>query len=148
MRVSYCSGVGGWFTEVPAEIIDHKKDAESGRKILEAIRGEGEPPLAEPKPETRPPEKRPHIGCHVKSSTGQNLEIWENEDGSFRIQSDCIKSISVVKREHTEKIPEDMRKLKFDGPPQEDLPEEIIRKWEEINIATKCGDPNANMCGD
>lgn len=152
MRISYCSGVGGWFQEVPPEIIDHKKDAESSRRIAEALRAIDDnprPPLPEEPKEYPPPEKKPHIGCYIKSFTGQELEIWENEDGSFCIKSSCVESVSIFDKEHTEKIPEDIRKLRFDGPPlKEEIPTEITRKWKEIHIATKCGDPDANMCGD
>ena len=87
----------------------------------------------------------PHIGCHVMSHTGQSLEIFENKDGTFRIVSDCVESVSIIKKEKKIEISEKISELQLDG---EENQSGLTRKWEEIHISTKCGNPDANMDGD
>ena len=70
-------------------------------------------------------ETQPSFAAHVKSKTGQNLIIYENEDGSFRIQGSNMKIVSA--------------KGKFSGSKD---------GWKELKVSTNCGNPNANMSGD
>lgn len=70
-------------------------------------------------------ETQPSIGAHVKSSTGQNLTIYENPDGSFRIVGNNIKIVSA--------------KGKYSGSQD---------GWRELKISTDCGSPHENMEGD